>query len=165
MKPLLLSVMLAAAASPLCAQPVAPVRNQQIPPIANTVSLSGPRFGFTFLSDGVVDTLQAEDITVANGISQFGWQFERQFYSKEGGPTVLNEWVLLVGRLDQGVLLPEPELARRPPHARWRRVRHRSEHHAGRCRPGDSRGCHLQGRRAQHSDELRRRAVEGRSCA
>jgi hypothetical protein len=106
MKPLLLSLMLAGAATPLCAQTVPPARNQQIPPVAKTVSLSGPRFGFTFLSDGIVDTLKTEDITVANGISQFGWQFERQFYSKEGGPTVLNEWVLLAGGLDQGVLLP-----------------------------------------------------------
>ncbi len=53
-----------------------------------------------------MDKLATEDITVTNGISQFGWQFEKQFYSKEGGPTVLNEWVVLAGGLDQGVLLP-----------------------------------------------------------
>jgi hypothetical protein len=81
-------------------------RPQQIPPAPKTVSLAGPRFGFTFLDDGIVEKLKTEDIEVKNGISQFGWQFERQFYSKEGGPTVLNEWVVLVGGLDQGVALP-----------------------------------------------------------
>ena len=93
-------------AEPLLAQgaPYAPA--QQVPPVAKTVSLAGPRFGFTFLDDGVVAKLKTEDIEVKNGISQFGWQFERQFYSKEGGPSVLNEWVVLVGGLDQGVALP-----------------------------------------------------------
>jgi len=93
-------------AEPLLAQgaPYAPA--QQVPPVAKTVSLAGPRFGFTFLDDGVVAKLKTEDIEVKNGISQFGWQFERQFYSKEGGPSVLNEWVVLVGGLDQGLALP-----------------------------------------------------------
>jgi hypothetical protein len=88
------------------AQSTAFDRPQQIPPTPKTVSLAGPRFGFTFLDDGIVEKLRTEDIEVKNGISQFGWQFERQFYSKEGGPTVLNEWVVLVGGLDQGVALP-----------------------------------------------------------
>ena len=35
-----------------------------------------------------------------------GWQFEREFYSKQEGPTVLNEWVFLLGGLDQGVPIP-----------------------------------------------------------
>jgi hypothetical protein len=39
-------------------------------------------------------------------ITQFGWQYERQFASLENGPVALNEWVLLVGGLDQGVFLP-----------------------------------------------------------
>ena len=39
-------------------------------------------------------------------ISQFGWQFEHEFYSKQDGPTVLNEWVFLLGGLDQGVAIP-----------------------------------------------------------
>jgi hypothetical protein len=39
-------------------------------------------------------------------ISQFGWQFERQFYSKDSGVAVVNEWVGLVGGLDRGVALP-----------------------------------------------------------
>ena len=93
-------------AEPLLAQSVPYAPAQQIPSLAKTVSLAGPRYGFTFLDDGIVAKLKSEDIEVKNGISQFGWQFERQFYSKEGGPSVLNEWVLLLGGLDQGVALP-----------------------------------------------------------
>jgi hypothetical protein len=108
MKPLLLTFVLVGLTAPLYAQS-SPDRNYQdeIPPVAKTVSLAGPRFGFTSLSDGVVDTLKQRNITVKNAISQFGWQFEQQFYNKGGeGPTVLNEWVVLVGGLDQGVVLP-----------------------------------------------------------
>ena len=71
------------------------------------VSLSGPRFGFTFLSDDIVRKLSDDyQINVAPVVSQFGWQFERRFTSGENGPTALNEWVLLVGGLEQGVVIP-----------------------------------------------------------
>jgi hypothetical protein len=110
MKRLLLTVASAIFTAPALAVPAAAQAHHepppQIPPLARTVSLAGPRFGFTFLSDGIVDKLATEDIVVKNSISQFGWQFERQFYSKQGGPTVLNEWVVLAGGLDQGVVLP-----------------------------------------------------------
>jgi len=78
----------------------------QAPPAPATVSLSGPRFGVSVLSNGVVQTLAEKEIFVAPTISQFGWQFERQFYGKQDGVTVLNEWVGLVGGLDQGVVIP-----------------------------------------------------------
>lgn len=108
MKRLLVTFAMLAVASPLLAQSRARALDpQQIPPLARTVSLAGPRFGVTFLTDQTVAKLKHDaDLTVKNSISQFGWQFERQFYSKEGGPTVLNEWVFLAGGLDQGVLLP-----------------------------------------------------------
>lgn len=76
------------------------------PPPVRSVNLSGPRFGFTSLSDGVVQKLQERDITVSPAISQFGWQFEKQFYSKSGGLAAVNEFVALVGGLEQGVVLP-----------------------------------------------------------
>ena len=76
------------------------------PPVAKTVSLSGPRFGFTSLSDGVVEKLNEAQIDVRPVITQFGWQFEKEFYSKEGGLAAVNEWVMLVGGLEQGVVLP-----------------------------------------------------------
>ena len=78
-----------------------------IPPLAKDVSLSGPRFGVTMLNDRIIEKLKTErNIDVTNTIAQFGWQFEREFYSKLSGPTVLNEWVVLVGGLDQGVVIP-----------------------------------------------------------
>ena len=76
------------------------------PPPLKTVSLSGPRFGFTALSQGVVDALHERSIEVRSSITQFGWQFEREFYSKQGGLAAMNEWVLLFGGLEQGVVLP-----------------------------------------------------------
>ena len=39
-------------------------------------------------------------------ISQFGWQFERQFYTKDSGVTMVTQWVALVGGLEQSVVLP-----------------------------------------------------------
>jgi hypothetical protein len=39
-------------------------------------------------------------------VTQFGWQFEKQFYSPKTGPTVLNEWVFLLGGLEQSVAMP-----------------------------------------------------------
>jgi hypothetical protein len=83
-----------------------PALAQSIPPPVRTVDLSGPRFGFTSLSDGVLAKLQEKSIDVRPVITQFGWQFERQFYSKGTGLTAVNEWVVLIGGLEQGVALP-----------------------------------------------------------
>ena len=77
-----------------------------LPPIANTADLSGPRFGLTLLSDGVVKKLAEREIKVGPYVSQFGWQFEKQFYTRDSGVTMVNEWVALVGGLDQSVVLP-----------------------------------------------------------
>jgi hypothetical protein len=77
------------------------------PPPVRSVNLSGPRFGFTSLSQGIVDKLATErDIVVRSGITQFGWQFEKQFYSKTGGLAAVNEFVFLLGGLEQGATLP-----------------------------------------------------------
>jgi len=78
----------------------------QAPAVLKTVNLSGPRIGFTSLSQGVVDALAERSIEVQPLITQFGWQFEKQFYSKSGGLTAVNEWVVLVGGLEQDVVLP-----------------------------------------------------------
>ena len=76
------------------------------PGYTKTVKLSGPRFGLTALSTGVVDELHKRSIDVGANISQFGWQFERQFYTRDSGVAAVNEWVVLLGGLDQGVALP-----------------------------------------------------------
>jgi hypothetical protein len=83
-----------------------PALAQNLPPIAKTADLSGPRFGLTLLGDGVVKTLEARDISVGPHISQFGWQFEKQFYTKDSGVTMVTEWVALIGGLEQSVALP-----------------------------------------------------------
>lgn len=77
-----------------------------VPPPVKAVSLSGPRLGFTSLSEGVVDKLEDLNIDVRPVITQFGWQFEKQFYSKDGGLTAVSEWVVLIGGLEQSVALP-----------------------------------------------------------
>jgi len=84
----------------------APAASQTLPPIAKEADLSGPRFGLTLLSDGVVDELAKRDIAVGPHISQFGWQFEKQFFTKGGPVTMVTEWVALVGGLEQNVVLP-----------------------------------------------------------
>jgi hypothetical protein len=76
------------------------------PPPVKTVSLSGPRFGVTALSEGVVEKLHERSIDVGSSITQFGWQFEKQFYTNSGGLAAVNEWVMLLGGLEQGVALP-----------------------------------------------------------
>lgn len=83
-----------------------PTHAQIAPPQAETVSLSGPRFGITGLSAGVADSLAEREIDVSQLITQFGWQFEKQFYSTEGGLTAVTEWVGLLGGLEQSVVLP-----------------------------------------------------------
>jgi hypothetical protein len=85
--------------APVLAQPA-------LPPVAQTANLSGPRFGFTLLSEGIIRKLEARDITVGPHISQFGWQFEKQFYTRSSGVTMVSEWVALVGGLEQSVMLP-----------------------------------------------------------
>ena len=89
------TVMLAAPAFAQTSQP------QPVEPI----SLAGPRFGVTMLSDGVVEKLAERSINVRTTISQFGWQIEKRWVTASG-PTIVTEFVGLVGGLDQDVLLP-----------------------------------------------------------
>ena len=102
---LLLTTAAFAGATPpvLAQQPDVPVH---VPPTSTSVGLSGPRFGVTYLSDGIVRYLAENDLEVSGLVTQFGWQFEKQFYAGAGGPTAVTEWVLLVGGLEQGVFLP-----------------------------------------------------------
>ena len=84
-----------------------PASAQTVPPSTlQTVNLSGPRFGLSLLADGVVDKLAERNLTVGSHVSQFGWQFEKQFFTKDSGLTMVSEWVALVGGLDQSVAIP-----------------------------------------------------------
>jgi hypothetical protein len=71
-----------------------------------TVDYSGPRFGFTYLPQEIVDSLKNHDIDVDQTISQFGWQLEHEIHVTPEGPMILNEWVFLAGGLEKGVFLP-----------------------------------------------------------
>ena len=89
------------------AAPALSQETTQLPPYAKTADLSGPRFGLTLLGEGVVQQLATErDIHIGPHISQFGWQFEKQFYTKDSGVTMVTEWVGLIGGLEQNVALP-----------------------------------------------------------
>jgi hypothetical protein len=104
MRAALTVLMFLSAAGPVAAQTDTNVTIP--PPPARAVSLSGPRFGFTSLSDGIVEKLHERQIDVRPAITQFGWQFEKEFYDKKGGLAAVNEWVFLLGGLEQGVALP-----------------------------------------------------------
>jgi hypothetical protein len=83
----------------------AQVTAPQRPP--DTMSLSGPRVGITYLSPSVVDQIKEDfnkDINPV--ISQFGWQFEKRFMTSDTGATAVTEWVVLLGGIDQGVAIP-----------------------------------------------------------
>ena len=105
MRATVLMVLFTSMAVPLGAQTLTPDVTIPPPPV-KTVSLSGPRFGFTALGEGVVEKLHEREIDVRSSITQFGWQFEKQFYSKEGGLAAMHEWIMLFGGLEQGVALP-----------------------------------------------------------
>ncbi len=104
---LVLLFVLLTLASPASAQSRPGGPSPGVPPYARQINLAGPRFGLTMLNDQMIAKLRERDIELTHSaISQFGWQFEHAFYSKQDGPTVLNEWVALVGGLDQGVAIP-----------------------------------------------------------
>lgn len=83
-----------------------PAFAQFVPPPPQTADLSGPRFGLSLLSNDLVAKLAEREIAVNTHISQFGWQFEKLFYTRGSGVSMVTEWVALVGGLDQSVALP-----------------------------------------------------------
>lgn len=89
----------------LSSDALAQVTTPQRPP--ETINLSGPRVGVTFLSDTTRQTLLNDGhADVGFAISQFGWQKEKRFLSSPDGFTGVTEFVFLLGGLDQGVVVP-----------------------------------------------------------
>jgi hypothetical protein len=86
----------------------APALCQTVPvPPSYPINLSGPRFGVTSLSNGVVDALKKDhDIDVRPMITQFGWQFEKRFYGGNDGLSAITEFVVLAGGLEQNLIIP-----------------------------------------------------------
>lgn len=82
--------------------------------------MSGPRFGFTYVSEGSsaqflnrihgMDSLQYQS-EFGGGMpftytTQYGWQWETRF-ADTGGPVVgLVEWIALIGGMEKGLFLP-----------------------------------------------------------
>ena len=61
-------------------------------------NLNGPRFGFTTFTGEVAEL--RSDAGLSPVISQFGWQFETQMVSLEGGNKALLEWIFLLGGVE-----------------------------------------------------------------
>lgn len=82
--------------------PVAKIPQKVVTPL----ELSGPRVGFTIIGAGeTADNLKSE-FNASAFITQFGWQFEKQYFALENGTAGLVEFVGLVGGLEQGLFLP-----------------------------------------------------------
>lgn len=107
-RPLALAALFLGVASPAWSQGRIDTPSQLVPPRATReVSLSGPRFGMTLLSQGNLDALKDKNIDLQRSlVSQFGWQFEKRLYTSPEGVTALTEFVPLVTGLEQGVFLP-----------------------------------------------------------
>jgi hypothetical protein len=90
----------------LCAIPAAAQNVILPPPPAREVNLSGPRFGVTALSDGVMNDLKERGFDAPPMISQFGWQIEKAFYRSDSGVSAITEWVVLMGGLEHDLRIP-----------------------------------------------------------
>jgi hypothetical protein len=66
---------------------------------------AGPRVGVVHVTGEAVEALRTE-FEVEPTLSIWGWQFEYQYLTEEGGPTGLVEFVPLVAGLEQGQALP-----------------------------------------------------------
>lgn len=88
-------------------EPQPPMSSQ---PIIESVKLSGPRVGFTYIAPGPLADQLKKDFNVNPFVTQFGWQFETQYFTLPDGTAGLVEGVLLVGGLEQEVILPSASL-------------------------------------------------------
>ena len=69
-------------------------------------NLSGPRIGFTVLTNGdLKDNLQEEFGLTSNFVSQFGYQFEKQIMGDENVAGLV-EGIVFLGGLEYGLFLP-----------------------------------------------------------
>ncbi|MCF8284910.1 MAG: hypothetical protein K9I48_08035 [Sphingobacteriales bacterium] len=78
--------------------------------VVKPVQLSGPRLGFTYITPGeAADSLQSK-IGMTPLFTQFGWQFETQYFALSNGTAGLVEFVGLIGGLEQNKFLPSGSL-------------------------------------------------------
>jgi len=90
----------------LACMAAAPAWAQDLPPVTHTATLSGPRFGVSVLPPNMVNELGLRGVDVRPSLTQFGWQWEKQYFTRYSGMTVVNEWAFLLGGLEQSLALP-----------------------------------------------------------
>ena len=85
---------------------------------AQIQKLSGPRIGFTFITQGSTadfinkgfDYIDRDNVKLGETGSafttQYGWQWESRFADGGGDIVGIVEWVALVGGMEQGLFLP-----------------------------------------------------------
>jgi hypothetical protein len=74
--------------------------------VIKPVELSGPRVGLTTIFPGKTADELKGDLGVSPTFTQFGWQWENQYFALENGMAGLVEFVGLIGGLEQGKFLP-----------------------------------------------------------
>lgn len=100
---LMLLALQAGGAATLTAQ--AGADEAEIPAAPGRISLAGPRAGVTVVLGEGADKLR-EEYGVSPVLAQFGWQLESRFFDTDAGLGGVSEWVLLVGGLNQGKVIP-----------------------------------------------------------
>ncbi len=78
--------------------------------VITPVELSGPRLGFTYITPGESADVLEKDLGMTPFFTQFGWQFETQYFALENGTAGLVEFVGLIGGLEQNKFLPSGSL-------------------------------------------------------
>ena len=76
----------------------------------SSMDLSGPRAGLTLITGETAERLEEELDVKTPIISQFGWHFEKRFFSIPEGPTGVVEFVPLIGGMENNVVLPSVSL-------------------------------------------------------
>ena len=69
-------------------------------------TMSGPRFGITYLSPKTMDLASKNGADIAPVVTQFGWHFERKFLTTKSGPEGVTALIPLIGGMEQGVIIP-----------------------------------------------------------
>lgn len=82
------------------------------PVIYPTLKLDGPRVGLTYLAPGESMTEMKDRYggDINPFFSQFGWQFEYQYFQLPSGMAGMVEVVTLIGGLEQDIIIPSANL-------------------------------------------------------
>lgn len=74
-----------------------------------SIHLDGPRVGLTVLTGNLAKKMENE-FQASPIISQFGWQFESQYFTLDNGTAGVVEFVALLGGLEQNLVIPSASL-------------------------------------------------------